>query len=147
MKGLLAEGKLRGHRTSPQEIGDLFNLVERDIADARVEGLSTDRRFAIAYEAALNLATIALYCKGYETRGYGHHFHTFKALREIMGREGEAFADYFDICRTKRAATIYDRAGAVSEQELHELLGEVQTFRDRVEDWLKENYPHLWPWQ
>jgi len=38
----------------------MFKLVERDLADAAVEGLSTDRRFLIAYEAVLNLATIVL---------------------------------------------------------------------------------------
>ena len=64
LKDLLAEGKLRRHRTSPQEIADLFDLVDRDIGDASVQGLSADRRFAIAYEAALNLATITLYCRG-----------------------------------------------------------------------------------
>lgn len=141
---LLAEGKLRRHRTSPREIADLFNLAQRDIADASVKDVSADRRFATAYEAALNLATITLHCKGYETHGYGHHLNTFEALRETMGQEGETFADYFDVCRTKRGATIYDRAGAISEQEVRELLREVRIFKERVKAWLEKNYPHLW---
>lgn len=85
---LLDEGKLRRHRTSPQEIADLFNLAQRDIADASVKDVSADRRFATAYEAALNLATITLHSKGYETHGYGHHLNTFEALRESMARRG-----------------------------------------------------------
>jgi hypothetical protein len=62
---LLAEGRLRKHRTSAREIADLFRVVERNLADASVEAVSTDRRFTIAYEAALGLATITLYCNGY----------------------------------------------------------------------------------
>ena len=57
---LLAEGKLRSHRTSAREIADLLGVVDRDLADAAVQDVSADRRFAIAYEAALQLATITL---------------------------------------------------------------------------------------
>ena len=80
----------------------MIQLAARDLADAAVEGISTDRRFLIAYEAALNLATIALYCTGYETHGQGHHWATFQALPAIMGTEYREQAAYFDSCRTKR---------------------------------------------
>ena len=143
LKDLLAEGKLRRHRTSPQEIANLFDLVDRDIGDASVQGLSADRRCAIAYEAALNPATITLYCRGYRTHGHGHHFHTFQALRETMGPEGVALADYLDMCRTKRASTVYDRAGGVSDQEASELLEQVGSFRLLVQEWRETNYPGL----
>ena len=66
LASLLEEGYLRPHKTSKSEIRAMLQLVGRDLADAAVEGLSTDRRFLVAYEAALNLATIALYCAGYE---------------------------------------------------------------------------------
>ncbi|HUV73023.1 MAG TPA: hypothetical protein VMW79_01820 [Anaerolineae bacterium] len=85
---LLAEGNLRRHRTSAREIADLLTLVDRDLADAAVEEVSADRRFAIAYEAALQLATITLYAAGYETHGTGHHFNTFQAFREAMRARG-----------------------------------------------------------
>jgi len=107
---LLAEGRLRRHRTSAREIADLVGVVERNLADASVEAVSADRRFAIAYEAALELATITLYCNGYETYGTGHHFTTFQALKETMGDAGEGYADYFEMCRAKRKVTSYDRA-------------------------------------
>jgi len=72
-----------------------MGVVERDLADASLDALSTDRRFAIAYEAALRLATLTLYCNGYETYGAGHHRTTFQALKETMGDEGQGYADYF----------------------------------------------------
>lgn len=56
-------GWLRAHRTSRQEIGDLFKIVERDLQDAGNGGLSEDWRFGIAYNAALKLCTILLYAE------------------------------------------------------------------------------------
>jgi hypothetical protein len=53
------------HRTSPEEIADLFSLVHRDLADASVPGLSNDWRVNIAYNAVLQLATLALAAEGY----------------------------------------------------------------------------------
>jgi len=63
LKGLLNQGRLRQHETSKKEIENLLALVRRDIMDAKVEGLSSDRRFACAYNAVLQLATILLYCE------------------------------------------------------------------------------------
>jgi hypothetical protein len=37
-------------------------LVGRDLADAQVKGLSADRRFAIAYNAALQTVNMAIAC-------------------------------------------------------------------------------------
>ena len=139
----LAEGRLRKHRTSAREIADLFGVVERNLADASVEAVSADRRFAIAYEAALELATIAPYCNGYETQGAGHHFTTFQALKEAMGDAGEGYADYFEMCRAKRKVTSYDRAGEISETEVESLLTEVKAFKEEVLAWLRKHHPRL----
>jgi hypothetical protein len=52
-KQLLAEHKVHTHRTSKEELIGLRELIARDLADAAVEGLSSDRQFATAYNAAL----------------------------------------------------------------------------------------------
>ncbi|MFO7929702.1 MAG: hypothetical protein R6U35_08545 [Candidatus Humimicrobiaceae bacterium] len=62
LESLLNQGRLRNHKTSKKEIGNLLALARRDIKDSKVEGLSSDRRFACAYNAVLQLATIMLYC-------------------------------------------------------------------------------------
>jgi hypothetical protein len=121
----------------------LFDVAQRDLLDAAVQGLSLDRRFLIAYEVALTLSTIPLYAAGYETHGYGHHWLTFKALPYVMGAEFIALADYFDVCRTKRNVGTYGRGGLISETEVEELLTEVRGFQKSVGDWLKGNYPDL----
>jgi hypothetical protein len=140
---LLAEGKLRKHKTSAREIADLLGVIERDLADAGVVEVSADRRFAIAYEAALQLATITVYASGYETQGPGHHFNTFQVLRETMGATGQRYADYFDLCRTKRATASYDRAGEISETEVQSLKAEVEAFKEEVLSWLRRNHEDL----
>ena len=143
LKRWLAEGRLRTHKTSKQEIQGLLEIAKRDLSDASVHDLSTDRRFLIAYEGALTVATIPLYCAGYETYGRGHHWLTFRILPEIMGREHSDLAEYFDQCRTKRNVGTYDRGGQISQSELDELLAEVKSFQEAVIEWVKRNHPHL----
>jgi uncharacterized protein (UPF0332 family) len=143
LKRLLAEGKLRRHRTSAREIADLLGVVDRDLADAHVQEVSADRRFAIAYEAALQLATITVYASGYETQGPGHHGNTFQALKETMGATGQNYADYFDVCRSKRSTASYDRAGEISETEVASLTRKVETFKGDVLSWLRKNHADL----
>ena len=53
------------HEPSRDEIADLFALVDRDLRDAAVPRLSPDWRLGIAYNAALQLATLALAAEGY----------------------------------------------------------------------------------
>src|SRR3972149_10728882 len=66
---LQALGRLRPHKKSRREVDDLLRLAERDLGDARVEGVSTDRRFMITYEDAVALPTIPLHCAGLRTDG------------------------------------------------------------------------------
>jgi uncharacterized protein (UPF0332 family) len=140
LRDLLNQGRLRQHKTSEKEIENLLALVRRDIIDAKVEGLSSDRRFACAYNAVLQLATTYLYCKGYKPEGVGHHFTVFQAMKIIMGNNYYALADYFDSCRSKRNITDYDYAGAISDSEAEELIGEAEKFLEITINWLKKNY-------
>ncbi len=45
---LLANKTIQNHSTSVREIEDLREVVERDLGDAAMTGLSDDRRFATA---------------------------------------------------------------------------------------------------
>ena len=143
LEELLADGRIRAHKTSAGEIADLLRIVDRDLADAAIPQLSTDRRFATAYNAALQLATIALHAAGYRATGGGHHWATFHVLPEIMGTQAQARADYFNNCRSKRNITDYDRAGEISERDAEEILAEVHTFREELLAWLGKNHPAL----
>ena len=143
LKRLLNQGRLTRHKTSRQEITNLINLARRDIKDAKLKGLSLDRKFACAYNAVLQLATILLYCKGYKSKGVGHHATVFEAMKEILGRDYYELADYFDSCRAKRNITDYGYAGGISEQETEELIKEAESFLRTILRWLKVNYPEF----
>jgi hypothetical protein len=96
LNDLRRQGRLRPHKTSRKEVDDLLRLAERDLGDAQVPGVSTDRRFMIAYEAAVALATIPLHAAGFRTEGTGHHQTTFLALPLVMGVENSDLADHLD---------------------------------------------------
>jgi len=121
----------------------MLQVADRDLQDAVVPGLSSDRRFIIAYEAALTLATIPLRCAGYETHGQGHHWTTFQALPLTMGDELQDLSDYFESCRNKRNVGAYDRSGGISRSEAAELLEETRAFKEMVRQWLRDPLPEF----
>ncbi len=73
-------GWLVAHKTSPQEIRDLFGVTKRDLRDCAAKGLSDDWRLAIAYNAALQCATAALAASGYRASREAHHFRIIQSL-------------------------------------------------------------------
>ena len=141
----LGERRLRRHESSAKEIADLLQVVDRDLKDASITQLSADRRFATAYSAALQLATIVLRAAGYRTAGGGHHWMTFQALPRVMGDIEQERADYFDACRRKRNIADYDASGEIAEAEVRELNVEAALFRDEVLTWLREKHPDMVP--
>lgn len=143
LRKLLADGGLRRHRTSAQEIRDLLRVVDRDLADASVRRISSDRRFITAYNAALTLATMVLHAAGYRAVGAGHHWTTIQALGHILGPEARARTNYLNSCRMRRNTADYDRAGTISETEADQILTEAEAFRADVLAWLHANHPDL----
>lgn len=140
----LKEDKLKTHKTSSKEIQSLFKVIDRDIADAGITATSADRRFATAYNAALQLATVVLLASGYRvTASKGHHFVTITSLPLTMGKSAIPRANYLNVCRQARNKTDYDRAGVTEEEEVVQLLEEVHSFRTEVVKWLRENQPNL----
>src|SRR5688572_13029398 len=109
---LLAENRVEAIATSLEEIAGLRDLVSRNLKDASLSGLSVDGRFAMAYNAARLLSTIAIRVSGYRVKGHGGaHFNTFLALEAAMGASISSLAGYFDSCREKRNELSYDAAG------------------------------------
>jgi hypothetical protein len=52
---LLANKEAERHKTSKKELDNMRALIARDLADAGLAGLSADRRFVTAYNAALQV--------------------------------------------------------------------------------------------
>jgi len=143
LKTFLVDGQLKQHRTSKKEISDLLALIQRDLTDARVTDVSNDWRYAMAYNAALQLATAVMYAEGLRTAGSAHHWLTFRVLPMIMGPGQKDNASYLNTCRVKRNTADYDRAGLISEAEVEELIAETGAFREEVISWLRERHSEL----
>lgn len=136
---------MRTHRTSKQELDDLRTVIERDLHDAALPLLSADRRFATAYNAALQTAKMAVACAGYRVVGQGHHQVSFEAAELAIGASVSALVTYFELCRRKRNTLDYDVANVVSDTEAAELLQKAQQFKTEVEAWIAANHPALVP--
>lgn len=139
---LLNNRTVQNHTTAADEIKGLRKVVNRDISDASIKMLSADRRFAIAYNAVLQLSKMAIACAGYRVKsGAGHHLKTYESVKIALGTtEAENLADYFDLCRRKRNDIDYDSAEIVSETEAEELLEKAIEFQTLVETWIENNH-------
>jgi hypothetical protein len=143
-KKLLQENKVRRHRTSIQELTAIRRLVARDLADAAIPALSEDRRFATAYNSALQTGKMAIACAGYRIASVpGHHRLTFEGVKLAVGKPAEALADYFDACRRKRNEIDYTGAAIATGTEADELVLHAKSFLDLVERWIESNHPIL----
>ncbi len=120
-------GWLRPHATTSNEIENLFQIVDRDLKDAR-SGVSPDWRFGIAYNAALKLCMILLYAEGYKAEKNLQHYRTIQTLPKILGSEKSDDADYLDTCRAKRNTAEYDSVGVATEHDSDELIEFVESF-------------------
>jgi uncharacterized protein (UPF0332 family) len=140
----LAKGDVKIHQTSKQELDNLRALITRDLADASVVGLSADRRFATAYNAALQAASIAIVCTGYRVSARsGHHKVTFEAAAVAIGNEATTLADYFETCRRKRNVIDYMTSSVATDTEAEEIVIKAREFQTLVEIWVAKGYPHL----
>jgi len=109
LKDWSRKGQLRPHKASKKEIRDILTVVDRDLQDAAVQDVSPDRRFATAYNAILQLATIVIRAGGYRVAGQHHHWLTLQALLQIMPSLDPSRVDYYDACRRKRNKVDYDQ--------------------------------------
>jgi hypothetical protein len=138
----LKNGWLVEHRTSRQEIADLLAMVDRDLAQCRVPGLSPDWQLNIAYNAALQLAAAALGAAGYRASREAHHYRVLQSLAYTLKTE-TSLTVRLDKFRKKRNIGEYERAGAVSDQEAEEMFLLAKDLREKVENWLRSHFPDL----
>jgi len=140
---LLANNEVQRHKTSKNELDKLRAVIARDLGDASLDGISADRRFVTAYNAALQAAKMAIACAGYRVAGAGHHRVSFEVLRLAMGKPAGPYCDYFDRCRRKRNVIDYDDAFVASGTEAAEIVMKAKEFVLLVEHWIATAHPSL----
>ena len=136
------KGWVEKHKTSPQEIEELFQIADRDLKDCQARDLSDDWQLNIAYNAALQSAKAALAAAGYRTAREAQHFRIIQSLAFTLGLE-KSLIDKLDKFRKKRNISDYERAGLVSEGEVKEAIDLAYRLRKQAEDWIRTNHSHL----
>ncbi len=141
---LLQENKVHRHTASRKELAEIRRLIARDLSDAALAALSEDRRFATAYNAALQTAKMAIACAGYRIASVpGHHRLTFEGARLAVGKSAAQLADYFDACRRKRNEIDYTGAVIATATEAEEILLHAKSFLALVEGWITSAHPEI----
>ncbi len=141
---LLASKEAQRHKTSKKELDNMRALIARDLTDAAIAALSADRRFATAYNAALQAANMAIACAGYRiVSKVGHHRVSLESTKLALGKPVHKFADYFEACRRKRNKIDYTFSNIATETEAKEILIQAAEFYNQVEEWIAKNHPTL----
>lgn len=141
---MLAARKIHTHQSNKQELDELRAVVKRDMADAALPALSEDRRFATAYNAALQMARMATACAGYRVAAVpGHHALSFECAGLALGKQADTLVLFFDGCRRKRNVIDYTGVQIATSTEAAELLQRAKEFSALIESWIKSTHPRL----
>ena len=139
----LEYGWLRREPSSANEIKALQGIVQRSLDDSKVEAISVDLRFVASFTAALTAATIALRAAGYRTvTQTGHHAKIIESLEFTIHADSKLIQK-LKVLSNKRNKSIYDAAGAVSDQDLKEMAKVATELHRQVTLWLSKSHPEL----
>jgi hypothetical protein len=130
------------HDASAEEIADLLAVVDRELEDASLKGLSDDGRMSHSYNAGLQLATVALAAEGYRPGRERAHERVIESLR-FTAVPDRKLIDALDLARRKRNVGNYDRSGGTSKREANDIYKAVTRLRDHVLAWLRKKHPEL----
>ncbi len=129
LQNWLENRQIKAHQTSKYEITELFKAIDRDITDSQLKGLSADRRFATAYNAALLVATMALAASGYRAQQEGYHYWSIQSLAFTLEIDAN-IVKQLNAFRRKRNITDYERVGmALFSMQMFSARSEVKIFR------------------
>ena len=141
LENLLAIRQLQAHTTDPAAIRKLLEAARRNLADARVDSISTDNRFDAAYKCVMQCAMLGLWARGYRTSTSqpGHHQTAIQCLGHTMGVQRDDII-VLDALRRKRNLSDYE-GDPVSEAILAEALSQATKLLAHTEAWLRANRP------
>ena len=142
LKNWRDNGWLADHKTSTQEIADLLTVSERDLKDSSAPGISPDWQLAIAYNAALQTATAALFASGYRAGREAHHYRIIQSLAHTIQAKPDLI-NQLDKFRKKRNIGGYEAAGRISQQEADEMKKLAENVCEQIVQWLHQNHANL----
>lgn len=130
------------HESDKHEIASLLKVVDRDIKDCGLCGLSADRKLCTAYNAVFQIAIAALAISGYRLTRESHHYKAIQSFELTMKLRPELIT-HLDKFRKKRNLCDYELAGSVSDHEANELNKIAVELKEQFLAWLKKEHPGI----
>lgn len=130
------------HKSDKREISSLLRVIDRDMKDSGLFGLSADRKLCTAYNAVLQIAVAALAVSGYRLTHESHHYRAIQSLQFTMNLSPDLITR-LDKFRKKRNICDYELAGSISEHEADEIFKTTTELREQFLAWLTEEHPHM----
>src|SRR6266478_526584 len=131
LQNWLQIGQLINHQATVAEVRNLLGVVDRELSDAAVTGVSDDGRFTHAYDAALLLCKLALHVSGFEVqkRAPGHHALWINSLELTLGGTHKETLIHISKSSKLRHISLYDHAGVVQKEDADDLLDAARQLR------------------
>ena len=138
----LQNGWLKQHETTPEEIGELLAVADRNLADAAAEGLSADARVGFAHAASLAAANAALAAAGYRAGRERHHERLIDSLGHTVGADLQTIKRLHKQ-RVDRNTMTYERIGMVTAKEAEVAVAHSRELVGSVRKWMAREHPKL----
>ncbi|WP_250658695.1 HEPN domain-containing protein [Alkalimarinus coralli] len=124
-------------------INRLLEAAQRNIADARIDGLSNENKFDMAYKAIMQLANLSLQASGFRTLTSkpGHHQTMIQSLPKTVGIDIDQMI-VLDSLRKQRNVADYS-GDLVTDSTMDECLAQAESLYDTVSNWLETSHPEL----
>jgi hypothetical protein len=136
LENLLAIHRLQLFEATPAGIQRLLAAAERNLADARLPGLSAENRFDAAYKTLMQCAMIGLWANGYRTSTSqpGHHQTALQTLPKTMN-VGQDTVIVLDALRRQRNLNDYE-GDPIADAAVTECLVQADTLLAHTRQWL-----------
>lgn len=143
LENLLAIHRLQAFEATPGGVLRLLASAERNLADARLVGLSNDNRFDAAYKTIMQCAMIGLWAKGFRTATSqpGHHQTALQTLPKTLGISTDTVI-VLDALRKQRNLNDYE-GDPVTDAAVRECLDQADALLIHTRQWLQAHRPDL----
>ena len=143
LQNWLAIHRLVKFEPTPHGIAKLLAAARRNLADARVVGISSETRFDAAYKVILQCAMAALWANGYRapTSEPGHHLTAVQTLPKTIGVASERVV-VLDALRKQRNLCDYE-GDPVTDAAVAECVAQADSLLAHTRQWLQRHRPEL----
>lgn len=141
LQNLLAIDRLQAFVPDATGILKLLAAARRNLADARIEAVSPDSRFDMAYKCIMQCAMLGLWANGLRTPTSqpGHHQTAIQCLVLTMGLPPQTVV-VLDTLRKRRNISDYE-GDPVTSATLASCVAEAERLLAHTERWLREHHP------